>query len=130
MAEGLYGYPGKGSSTDSKCKFATITKKRQITIPKEFYDKLDMSPGKVRCLLENGRIVLEPINNGGFWDFSSEILQELVKEGYQGDDLIKEFEKKKQIIKESLAYMVKEASEEIEKGNYIDAEEVFDEIME
>ncbi len=114
---------------DKKIRLVTVTSKRQFTIPVDFFKELNMSPGKVRCILENGRIIIEPINTSSFWDFSADILQELVSEGLNGEELVKEFKQRKNIVKEAFLNMVNEAKEDIEKGIGRDAEEVFNEIL-
>ena len=110
-------------------RIATITQKRQITIPKDFFTELDLKPGKINCYIEDGKIILEPLNSDNFWDFSNTILKELVAEGYEGEQLLTEFQKRKIMVKESLAEMVAEAKNEIKNNNGKDADKVFEEIF-
>lgn len=44
-------------------KIISVSKKRQITIPIEFYKHLNMGD-KVECSLEDGAIVIRPLVNG------------------------------------------------------------------
>lgn len=129
MSTFAYNNHREGLSMDKKIRLVTVTSKRQFTIPVDFFKELNMSPGKVRCILENGRIIIEPINTSSFWDFSADILQELVSEGLNGEELVKEFKQRKNIVKEAFLNMVNEAKEDIEKGIGRDAEEVFNEIL-
>ncbi len=110
-------------------KIATITQKRQVTIPKDFFEELDLKPGKINCYIEDGKIILEPLNSSNVWDFSTTILTELVNEGYEGDELLQEFENRKTMLKESMAAMVAEAREEIKEQKVKNAEQVFEEIF-
>ncbi len=113
----------------NKSKLVSITHKRQVTIPKEFFNRLDMAAGKARCYIQNGKIVIEPINTMSFWEFSSDILQELVAQGYSGERLVSEFNKRKDLVKEGLAAIVMEAAEQIKSGEGKDVDQVFQEIF-
>ncbi len=50
-------------------------------------------------------------------------------EGYQGEDLVKEFNSRKQMVKESFAFMVDEAIKEIQENKGKDSDELFAEII-
>ncbi|MDI3547025.1 MAG: hypothetical protein PWR10_677 [Halanaerobiales bacterium] len=128
---GSLAYTGieEGFSMTRKSRLATVTKKRQFTIPKDFFEELGMKPGKVRCILDNGRIIIEPIQSTSFWDFSGDLLEELVNEGFEGKELVNEFKQRKETVKKAFALMVEEAREEIEQGGGKDAEELFAEIL-
>lgn len=128
---GSLAYTGieEGFSVSRKSRLATVTKKRQFTIPKDFFEELGMKPGKVRCILDNGRIIIEPIQSTNFWDFSGDLLEELVNEGFEGKELVNEFKQRKETVKKAFALMVEEAREEIEQGGGKDAEELFAEIL-
>lgn len=73
------------------------TGKRQFTVPKAYFEKLRLG-NKVRCYLEGNRLIIEPINEDLFWDFSTETLQALVAEGYEGENLVREFEARKEKV--------------------------------
>ncbi len=128
---GSLAYTGieEGNSMIRKSRLATVTKKRQFTIPKDFFDELEMKPGKVRCILDEGRIIIEPIQSTNFWDFSGDLLEELVKEGLEGEELVNQFKQRKDIVKEAFTLMVEEAGEEIKKDGGKESEELFNEIL-
>ena len=119
----------RGEYSMDDYKIATITDKRQITIPKQIFNELKLKSGKVKCYVSDGKIVIEPFTNKSFWDFSSNILKDLVAEGYQGQDLINEFDSRKLIVRESFALMAGEAVKEIKEGRGKDSEIVFAEII-
>ncbi len=75
-------------------KMVKITSKRQFTIPKKYYDALQIGE-QARCYTDGGKLVIEPTHPDSFWDFSSDILKELVAENYSGEELLREFEKRK-----------------------------------
>lgn len=90
-------------------KIISVSKKRQITIPIEFYKHLNMGD-KVECSLEDGAIVIRPLYREPS-EFSVEILKELVAEGYIGEELIKQFEIQSKKIKQAVDNMLKEADD-------------------
>lgn len=111
-------------------RIATITQKRQITIPKDFFEELDLKPGKIKCYIEDNKIILEPLNlDDNFWDFSDNILKELVEEGYKGGKLLSEFKKRKTMVREAMVEMVTEAKNDIDNDRGKDSEKVFEEIF-
>ena len=88
-------------------KIISVSRKRQITIPLQFYNQLDLG-SEVECLLEDGKIIIQPLlreSNG----FSVEILRDLVSQGYSGDELVKQFESQSNNIKGAITNMLEEA---------------------
>ncbi len=63
-----------------------VSNKRQITIPKQFYDMLDMGH-EITCELRDNEIILRPVPQSD--DFSEEILKELVAQGFSGQEFQK-----------------------------------------
>jgi len=114
----------------NKSRLASITSKRQITIPKDFFDELNLRPGKIKCYVDNGKIILDPLKENNFWDFSSEILCDLIEKGYEDKKLLDKFNEEKKQVKKSISLMLEEAKEEIKKGNYRSLESIFKEILE
>lgn len=88
-------------------KQINVSEKRQITIPKRFYDVLGMSQ-EVICELRDNEIVLRSIPQPE--DFSEEILKDLVEQGFSGNDLIQEFQKLKSQIRPAVEKMIEESS--------------------
>ena len=54
-------------------KIISVSKKRQITIPLQFYKHLGLG-NEVECFLEDGRIVIQPLHREPS-EFSVEILK-------------------------------------------------------
>ncbi len=90
-----------------KSKIIRVSKKRQITIPIEFFEKLNLS-NEVECSLEDDAIVIRPLRYRQD-EFSVEILKELVSKGYTGDELVKQFEMERTNIKQAVRNMLEEA---------------------
>ena len=81
------------SRRPKKVKRIAVSSKRQISIPKEFYEKLNIGE-EVSLELHGNYLVIKPIHDG-FDDFSEEILADLIDEGYVGMDLMAEFKNRK-----------------------------------
>lgn len=92
---------------DNMRKIISVSKKRQITIPLQFYKHLNLG-SEVECSLEDGAIVIRPLHRETS-EFSVAILKDLVAQGYSGDQLIKQFEKQSKNIKKAVAKMLEEA---------------------
>lgn len=111
-------------------KQINVSEKRQITIPKHFYDKLDMGQ-EIVCELRGDEIVLRNVPQAD--DFSEEILKDLVSQGFEGNNLIKEFQKQKSQIRPAVEKMMEEsrlAAENMD-GNSDDLmEELFGDLKE
>ena len=88
-------------------KIIRVSKKRQITIPLQFYKHLNLG-GEVECSLEDGAIVIRPLHREPS-EFSVEILKDLVSQGYSGDELVKQFKIQSRNIKKAVTNMLEEA---------------------
>lgn len=88
-------------------KTISVSKKRQITIPLQFYEHLNLD-NEVECSLENGAIVIRPIHRGTT-EFSVEILKDLIEQGYSDKELIKQFEIQSKGIKTAITNLLEEA---------------------
>ena len=107
-------------------KIINITNKRQVTIPLKFYEKLQFGK-EVECFLTNGAIVIRPLSNLHD-DFSMEILNDLVSQGYGGNELLEKFAHQQQKIKAAIESLIEEA-DDIAEGKRVSAttEELFGE---
>ncbi|GIO25213.1 AbrB/MazE/SpoVT family DNA-binding domain-containing protein [Oceanobacillus sp. J11TS1] len=84
-----------------------VSEKRQITIPKRFYDSLGLG-SEIICELRGNEIVLREIPQAA--DFSEEILKDLVAQGYEGQNLIHEFQKIKSQIRPAVEKLIDESA--------------------
>ena len=105
--------------TSKKVKRVAVSSKRQISIPKEFYDDLGIGD-EVVMEVKNNSLIIKPIKEG-FEDFSEEILKELVSEGYEGEDLLAEFSNRKSMIKPAIERIIAETREQ----EHVTVEELF-----
>lgn len=104
----------KGSQTmsglnEKPVRRVKVSKQRQINIPKDFYEALNLSD---EALVEftGKEIVIRPAEYETV-DFSEDILKDLVREGYSGDELVERFIRIKSEIPKALNRMKKETME-------------------
>lgn len=71
-----------------------VTKKRQITIPKEMADHIGLGQIVEMELLGDEAIIIRPANSDNL-DFSLQILGDLVKEGVSAIDIVEAFRQRK-----------------------------------
>lgn len=86
-------------------KTIRVSKKRQITIPKDFFEQLNLS-NEVECSLEDGAIVIRPIRRHTGDDFSVEILKELVSLGFSDQELVQQFQIERANFKKAIQRMI------------------------
>ena len=82
-------------------KFIRISSKRQITIPQKYYEALGFED-QAECLLNDGVLIIRPVRENVGFDFSEQILTDLITEGYSGDELLKKFKERSAEIKEAI----------------------------
>ncbi len=91
----------------TKKKKVAVSSKRQIAIPKEFYDAIGIEK-EIIMELQDGVISITPVKTNSD-DFSEEILADIIAEGFSGNDILKEFQRRKNMIRPAISQMVKEA---------------------
>ena len=97
----------KNNNTNKKV--ISISKKRQVTIPQKFFEYLNFG-NQAECILEEDRIIIRPLSESGS-DFSECILKDLIKEGYEGEELLLKFKEMKKKIRPAVKELIKEADE-------------------
>lgn len=93
-------------SNPKKVKRIAVSSKRQISIPKEFHDLLNIGE-EVILELHGNHLVLKPAHES-FDDFSENILQDLVHEGFTGNELVTEFKNRKGQLRNAVESLVEE----------------------
>lgn len=98
-------------------KIITVSSKRQITIPQKFYNSLGFE-NDAECELRDGGIFIKPIKaKTENVDFSTEILKDLISQGFSGEQLLLKFIEMKSKIRSS----AEKLSEEAEKAVFDDS---------
>lgn len=109
-----------------KKKRISVSRKRQITIPLEYYNALNIGE-ELECTMVNKCIILKPIVNDEE-EFSECILKDLIEEGYQGEELLKEFRKRKMQIRPAIEKILEKANKVAEDTEeYTLLEDIFNE---
>ena len=110
-----------------KPKRISVSNKRQITIPLEYYKALKIE-NEVECILKDNSIIIRPVIDTSQDNFADFILEDLIKEGYEGKKLLEEFKKRKNKIKAAIKEVENEATKVAEDDEpYSSIEDVFKE---
>ena len=106
-------------------KRVTISSKRQFTIPQKFFTELGFDKEAI-CTLGDGMLIIEPAKPTYGGEFAEQILAELIKEGFSGDALLKEFKARQAKIRPAVEAMLEEAKAVAEgEADYSTYEDVF-----
>lgn len=98
----------------------SISSKRQITIPVKYYDSLDLE-GELDCIYTKDMLILIPVKKETS-AFAEEILQDLIKQGFTGEELLAEFKKINRKVKPAMEKLIEEADKIARESsvNYVD----------
>ena len=110
-----------------KSKKISVSVKRQITIPIEYYNALNIGD-EVECMMVDNSIVIKPVKDNSLDEYSEFILKDIIEEGYKKEEILEEFKKRRNELKYAAKEMVKEldkVAEEPEK--YATMEDIFGE---
>ncbi|SES08003.1 AbrB/MazE/SpoVT family DNA-binding domain-containing protein [Salipaludibacillus aurantiacus] len=100
----------RGKSMSRKVKRVSVSSKRQVCIPKDFYNEIGIGK-EILMEVVNNRLVIKPVREE-FEDFSEDILKDLVSEGYEGEELITKFKQRKAMIQPSIEELAQEAKDQ------------------
>ena len=109
-----------------KTKKISVSEKRQITIPKEFFDALNIGK-EIECSIANNCIIIKPVVDTSLDEFSEYILKDILNDGIANENILNEFKKRKEKLKKAAKKYNADIDKEIEnQDNLICAEDVFD----
>ena len=91
-------------------KTIRISEKRQLTIPQKFYEALGFST-EAECILRGNEIVLRPVKGQGGGEFAEQILADLIKQGFSGNQLLDEFKKAQKNVRPAVEAMLTQAEQ-------------------
>jgi AbrB family looped-hinge helix DNA binding protein len=90
-----------------RTKRISVSKKRQITIPADFFNKLNIRD-EVECIMPNSTmIIIRPVPKDT--EFAEVILEDLVRQGYEGQKLVEQFKKMHAQVQPAIEKMLEEA---------------------
>jgi len=88
-------------------KRISVSQKRQITIPIEFFSTLGIEK-EVECYLQNNALVIRPVReNSG--EFDEQILADLISQGLSGKELLEKFKQMRREIRPAVEHLLGEA---------------------
>ena len=88
-------------------KRISVSTKRQITIPIEFFNKLGIEK-EVECYVHDNAIVIRPVREGG-GEFDEQILADLISQGISGPELLAKFKEMRRQIRPAVDCLLDEA---------------------
>lgn len=99
------------ANMDHEMKRVAVSSKRQISIPKEFYDDLDI---KDEIIMEkiNNNLVIRPANYDNHEDFTEEILRDLIAEGYPKDELVDKLKERREKMQPALERLIADTNQD------------------
>ena len=105
-------------------KRVTISSKRQFTIPQKFYSALGFQKEAV-CTMAEGMLIIQPAVPSAD-DLSEEILADLIREGYSGEALLKEFKVRQAKIRPAVEKLLQTAKDAAQNDTeYVRYEDIF-----
>ena len=96
-------------------KIISISVRRQITIPQKYFDVLGFD-NEAECILQDGYLLIRPIQEMGGGEFSEQILTNLIAQGYNGEELLKRFKDESKQIRPAIQKMVDAADRFAKSG--------------
>lgn len=88
-------------------KRISVSQKRQITIPIEFFNRLGIEK-EVECYLQNNALVIRPVReNSG--EFDEQILADLIAQGLSGQELLERFKEMRRKVRPAVERLLDEA---------------------
>lgn len=112
--------------TLKKVKRINISSKRQITLPQSFYVSLEFTD-EADCYIRDGEIVIRPVRKNATGELDDLLLEDLIKEGYSGEDLLQEFRKRKNLVRPAAQKLIKDSEMLAKDGKLYTVKDVFGE---
>ncbi|HIZ54903.1 MAG TPA: AbrB/MazE/SpoVT family DNA-binding domain-containing protein [Firmicutes bacterium] len=102
--------PAARNSNIANRKTIRISEKRQLTIPQKFFEALGFS-SEAECILRGNELVIRPVKKQSGGEFAEQILADLIKQGFTGEKLLKEFKKTQKKVRPAVEAMLAQAEQ-------------------
>ena len=89
-------------------KRISVSQKRQITIPVDFFNAMGIG-AEVECFLRDNALIIRPVREEG-GAFDEEILADLISQGFAGNDLLVKFKETRRQIRPAVERLLNEAA--------------------
>lgn len=109
-------------------KYVRVTGKRQVTIPKEFFEQLAFGT-ILHVYVEGGKLILEPVRPEDPMDFSQEIINDLADQRLTGEALKHEFAKRREGMMAAMKELVEQAAREVRSDSEPDGDDFMSELI-
>jgi bifunctional DNA-binding transcriptional regulator/antitoxin component of YhaV-PrlF toxin-antitoxin module len=90
-------------------KRISVSQKRQITLPIEFFSSLEIG-SEVECYIQNNAIVIRPVRDES-GEFDEQILADLIAQGFSGTELLEKFKEMRRQIRPAVERLIAEATD-------------------
>ena len=74
-------------------KIINISEKRQITIPKKYFNALAFG-SEAECILQEDGLLIRPMRSQANSELAAQILSDLIAQGYDGQVLLEKFKER------------------------------------
>jgi bifunctional DNA-binding transcriptional regulator/antitoxin component of YhaV-PrlF toxin-antitoxin module len=106
-------------------KIVSISSKRQITIPRKFFDALNFAD-EAECVVRGNELILRPARTKSGGEFAEHILADLIASGLTGEELLREFKNRQAKVRPAIEAMIAEADKvAVGNGEYYTYDDVF-----
>lgn len=89
-------------------KTIRISSKRQVTIPQRYFERLGFGE-EAECIFRGDELVIRPVKAQSGGEFSEQILEDLIAQGYSGEQLLEQFKAEQKKVRPAVERMIKEA---------------------
>ncbi|MDR3277315.1 MAG: AbrB/MazE/SpoVT family DNA-binding domain-containing protein [Oscillospiraceae bacterium] len=105
-------------------KIISVSNRRQVTIPQKYFEALGFD-NEAECSLQDGALVIRPIRDSRDGAFSEEILADLIKQGYSGQELLAKFKETSKQVRPAVKRLIAEADELARNGGGATMSDIF-----
>lgn len=113
------------NSYPSQRKIISISSKRQITIPRKVFDLLGFER-EAECFIKGNELIIRPAKIQSDSYFFEQILEDLIAEGFSGEELLAKFKEKQRKVRPAVENMIKKAENAVsDNGEYFSYDDVF-----
>jgi hypothetical protein len=96
-----------GNKTARDRKVISVSTRRQLTIPQKYYDILGFD-NEAECILQDGSLLIRPLQHTGGGEFSEQILADLISQGYEGQKLLIKFKEYSKGVRPAVRKLLEE----------------------
>ena len=106
-------------------KIISISSKRQITIPQKLFDLLGFEK-EAECFVKGNELIIRPAKIQSDASFSEQILEDLIAQGFSGEELLRKFKEKQRKVRPAVEKMLDMAHNAAsDSGEYFSYDDIF-----